>query len=389
MCTAQLLVHQVCKTVKLAELASWDGNTVQKILRNIVYDELIQKDQEEVIFNSKPRSAYGKFIRTTIKKKDIFIYINSHPWNWTSSRIPYQLFQNVLEPDTQIGETTPCEESVHPFLSPFFVGSSLVAKELELWISNNADNDLLPCVKNVLEQHSHSSPSNIQLEEEEYELVEEQWTDRLHKALKCHPSYNKLETCHGIKATKFEGMKMKEVGLPRGCANMYVIKGGADLYLPGLVVTNGDDNYHPEDTDEGIATVPHTPSLSPAPASTPTPASNISFVAEHATNQPAQFPYPKMGELIANMHISHIDMIIKNDCALKPQVVNGLYICKPSGARIFKMDLDTDTQDDYVEGIFRLTCYHSPLRLLTEQVLCSALHTCTNLDLHKLGSSQM
>ncbi len=361
-------------------------DTAKQLLRDIILDELLQKQQQERLFkpSSSPSGAAitpGKFIKTTIKEKTVFIYIHLHSWNWTASMIPFELFENVLYTYQEPQEISPCKESQHPFLCSLFEASTLVVRDLKLWIESNGNSALLPYVKNVLEQHNDTAG-----EAEEYVLLEEQWTDRLCNALKCHPSYSKLETWHGIDATKFESKKRKDIGLPVGCGNMYVVKGGPDLYLPlpGLVVTIGDGD---EGGNEDPATVPHTPE--PEPTLIPTPASTpaSSFVAEHARGSMpiSKFPYPKMGELIANMLIAHIDMIIKSGCVLKEQQVNGLFFLKGGGASVFEMKLAIDSDsDDYVQGTFSLIRYQSPWRSLTEQVLCSVLHVCTKLDIHKI-----
>ena len=53
-----------------------------------------------------------------------------------------------------------------------------------------------------------------------------------------------------------------------------------------------------------------------------------------------------MGELLANMHIAHIDLIIKGNYELKNQNVNGLFLHHASGASLFNMKLEPENDNN-------------------------------------------
>ena len=189
-------------------------------------------------------------------------------------------------------------------------GDTIAAAAINEWMSTNSEHELAPFVTDVLGLHRSSWKSA------EYHLSEEDWTDRLAKAMQCHPAYTGLQTCTGIKASKFTSMKKNQVGIPEDCIGIYTIHGGPDLYtidkLPATVATVPD-----------IATFPDI--ASPGPNQN---AQQVyAFVGEHdSTAQPLTFPFPKMGELIANMHIASVDIIIKNDYEIRNSTVHGLFM---------------------------------------------------------------
>lgn len=373
-----LSVSADCNNVGLAQL-TWfkeegEEENAKCFLEDIVRDELLQTRLQTKYFCIAGFSP-GTFNRVkTVGKDDTFIYLHKRPWKWASSRITYDLFESALSPLVEEKEITPCGENLHPFLSPFFGGDTVASAEIKEWMSTNSDNDLLPFVTEVLELHHPNTVSKSS----EYHLTEEDWTERLVKAMKCHPAYAKLLTCTGIKASKFATMKKDHVGIAPDCIGIYTINGGPDLYcwFPQLVITIDDS------TELAAANLPAT-------VASPGPNQNAevdAFVGEHdRTAQPLTFPFPKMGELISNMHIASVDIIIKNGYEIRNSTVRGLFLHKSSGASQFQMDLviDTETNNDYVFADYIVTRRLTTKRHLTQQLLCGALEWCTNLDLHK------
>ena len=154
---------------------------------------------------------------------------------------------------------------------------------------------------------------------------------------------------------------------------MYPFKGGSDLslFLQDTVLTLVDNP-----AVEGA--IPETPDAGETPVGKPD-----CFVGEHDRSaQPATFPYPKMGDLCANMIIAHIDLVINRNYELRNQTVNGLFIHKSSGASLFQIKLNIEKDGHNVIGRYSLLRYRSSVQLLTEALLCNALKTSTGLDMH-------
>lgn len=185
--------------------------------------------------------------------------------------------------------------------------------------------------------------------------------------------------------------KKKEICLPSGMSRIYPITGAPDLYLKNIVITysNSTDGESPpprvvpqidEQSEEEQSDLP------PTTTTTYTTTSGDSFVAEiDKNNQPTDFPYPKMGELVAN---AHIDLIVQNGFDFKGQLVNGIFMHKGSGAIIFELKMkvnEVEDADNYVCGEFEITRFQTSMRSLDPKLLCSALKTCTTIDLHKKG----
>lgn len=256
-----------------------------------------------------------------------------------------------------------------PLSMSLFSGNIIVHQALREWIKNNSNCELLPHVNKVLELYGQVADTD-----HEYELNEEEWNTRLCKSLKTHPSYVAIQTCHGIQAARFEQIKYP-MGLPRGFGSMYPFKGGSDLslFLQDTVLTLVDNPDNPATVPTTVAgAMPETPVAKPD-----------YFVGEHDKSaQPTTFPYPKMGELCANMIIAHTDLVINRNYELRNQTVNGLFIHKSSGASLFQIKLDIERNGHAVIGRYSLLRYRSSVQVLTEALLCNALKTSTGLDMH-------
>ena len=336
-----LSVSADCNNVSLAQL-TWFKEEGEKenakcFLEDIVRDELLQTRLQTRYFSIADFSP-GTFNRVeTVGKDDTFIYLHKGQWKWASSRITYDFFAYALSVVVEKKEVIPCGENLHPFLSPFWGGDTIASAEIKEWMSTN--NDLLPFVKEVLGLHH---PNTVSMSSE-YHLSEEDWTERLVKAMKYHPAYAKLLTWTGIKASKFATMKNDHVGIAHNCIGIYTINGGPDLSLdcfPQLVITI-DDGVIDQDEDTELAAA-----NLPATVASPDPNQIAdAFVGEYdRAAQPLTFPFPKMGELIANMHIASVDIIIKNGYEIRNSTVRGLFLHKSNGACQFQMDLVIDTE---------------------------------------------
>lgn len=371
----ELDVNPKCKHIELAELNYISGTS---LLENIVLDELVQEEEDSNIKEKVPKQGIVPGYFKRVPGKEFFLYQYRHPWSWTSSSAKYELFENVFQPEVIVREFGQCAHTSHPFLCPFFSGNFIVGQALREWIKNNSNCELLPHVKKVLELYGQ-----VAEREHEYELNEEVWNTRLCKSLKEHPSFVAIQTCHGIQAAKFEQIKYP-IGLPKGFVSMYPFKGSPDLllFLQDAVFTLVHSPADPATVPTTVAgAMPETP-VARAILETPVAKPDY-FVGEHdKSSQPTTFPYPKMGELCANMIIAHIDLLIRRNYELQNQTVNGLFIHKSSGASLFQLKLDIKTNGHAVIGRYSLLRYQSSVQLLTEALLCNALKTSTGLDMH-------
>lgn len=344
-CVKKVKIRKDCNHTSLLDIVNHE--THETFVHQIVTDMSRQRQE----FCTDPNATEAKFKRTSTSS-GITLFLFSHESHISSSDAVYENFESHHNCKVELHTSdvvVDCSENDHPFLSPFFNGNEELAEELKKWVQNNQDHHLKKSIQELMVLFST-------WDEKGYEFSEDDWTSRLQKSLSVHPSLRgKVEYFDGLKATKFKAIKRKQLKLNFD-ADCY-FHGAPDLYLQNLLV------QHREEVE---------PDLDPMVAE---------MAAEMASSHVLKFPYPKLGELIANMHIALVDEILKGclegkDSTLVQSSVKGMYVDRVVGVVMFAMKWCPTLR------AITISRYKSRCRALKENLLCAHFSQIAGIDLH-------
>lgn len=401
MCTAQIEVPSNLRNITLPEFSLLEDFAAKELLTSIIIDETLQdplKSDGILKPTGKKKHTtgerrYGIFHRVRRGNNEFMMYKSAY--SATASSVPYNAFIQGLGVQCEEQSISCCEEKLHPFISPFFSANSVVAKDVKLWISKNPASTLRPNVEKILEWCNCLASVDEFDEFEAYMYNEDDWTRRLCKGLNFHPLLtDKVASFRFHDQAVLDEFRLQNFGVSKNFAKDYLFHGLPDIYWLPQLPQQLQLIQHVSDTDDTDATVPDPPQDAAIPQASgvdqilaePNP-----LVGEIAkATQPRKYPFPKMGELLANMHSTHCDYILKHFSAgqyiLKQFVVKGLFLHKETGYSHFDLDLKPTTEEPTTDNFSRfnysLTHHISPCKVLNEQQLCAVLKFCTGINLH-------
>lgn len=305
-----------------------------------------------------------------------------------------------------------CPQSGHPFLYPFFMANFKVREFVELWVRNNATSPLLYSVNKVREMYKYNDNNS-----DAYMYSEEDWTDRLANTLKLHPFFAS-ESLACLRSFRFghnsdlDEFRQQCFGVQRTVAARYLFHGLPDIYLinkhPRIIqCTTADVALVPQGSGldgsstalgVGLHTAAHTPPTAPDTSANCDTAAVPrvligELIGEAAKGQLGRnYPFDKMGQLLANMHCAHNDHILQhflaNDYTVQLLNITGIFLNKESGCSKFAMELKPTGQSTSQHANFTCFEYHidhsiTPAQVLDPALLCAALNEYAGVNLHR------
>lgn len=408
---------QLSETITLEELSlHYDNKAARELLVNIIVDESSQTNMKineqlkpNAISGGGGGGGYGKFEKICLKtaNKSFMFMMYTPAYHGTCSSIKFTDYvSSSMHYSKEDINLDSCVHTCHPFLCPYYMANVKVKQLTDRWIKSNATSPLLPSVKILVQMYEDSEEHC-----EAYTYTEEDWTVRLTKSLNVHPLFASRDegssaTCVSSfrwgETSKLDEFRQEHFGIKRKITGKYLFQGLPDIYLMNKKVQiiqcsagddGGDDALVP---GQGGVDATSTALQQHPTGATPTPTALDPWpkvvIAEAAQGHlvVCNYPYNKMGELLANMHCAHNDHILqdfmRNDFTIKPFDITGIFLHKGSGYSKFAMKLKPKQQHSINFTAFEYHIEHSiaPAQLLDGQLLCAVLKKYAGVDLHNI-----
>lgn len=397
-------MEQSSETISLEELSlHCHDDATLSFLTEIIVDEssqntMIRKEQLKPTEKST-NHQYGIFHKVKSTNQSFMMYTPAYHGSCSAIKFDDYVRSSMYYTKNDV-DLQGCQHSCHPFLYPFFMANVKVREFIGRWVSNNDTSPLLQSVQQVLDMYKDDEDNS-----DAYMYSEEDWTDRLADSLKVHPFFaNESLAC--LRSFRFgdtsnlQKFREQHFGVKRIIAARYLFHGLPDLYIinqhPQIIqCSSGDDALVPQErgldaTSTALEQHPTgadtTPTALDASAIGDTPAVVIGEAAKG--HLPHNYPFSKMGELLANLHCAHNDHIlqrflVRNDCTIEPFNITGIFLHKESGCSKFAMELKSKFQ----RADFTCFAYHidhsiTPTQLLDASLLCAVLTKYAGINLH-------
>lgn len=320
-CEADFQISKKCDSIYLCDLLKLPD--ADSFLTTILEDAV--KIQRFNVLTTNEMKIKKRKIMRSFERASPTLFVYQHNFSLASSNVTYDEFKSVFSISQERLTLKECEENPHPFLAYFFRDNIRANELTRSWIERNGSHDHLQDVKLLLEHFKDDDQAIA------YYRKEDDWTARLVSALSLHPGIgNNIKQYTANDAKNFKNLKKKQLGLEDtfiiAVENAYMFRGAPDIDLKSVIVHHGlQEDEEVEEDEMNEQEVRRT-------------------IREVTSSTPLGFPVPKCGELLANMHITFTDRLMKTEESIdNMHPVYGLFLHKATGIVCFVMKLNSLT----------------------------------------------